>query len=350
MGTRATMSGLPFMLAHEMISRFVQPKKGEQVLILADSESEEDFVHAFAAACNEYGAKVNILIMPPTFLEDGERHLSGLALAAMRECDIYIPLVGTTFYAIHEMEVSRCLHDKDRPKQMRMFIPGARHAAGLSGAGLKFTLEALRKHDYTKVVEWGNKFCKHLNPGKEIRVTSEVGTDLVASIEGIDCFRPHGAFALAPGTSGLIPDGETAGGPKEFTAEGVVAIDGPIAYVAPRPALAQPVMVTVKAGRVVDIKGGEEAEALKKLLFSHENGDVLAEISLGTNPYLEHTGIINITDKRILGTMHVAFGDNLHQIYPYGTVWSPIHVDCVLLKPSCSVDGVQLLKDGIPVV
>lgn len=344
------MSGLPFMLAHDMISRFVQPKKGEQVLILADSESEQDFVDAFAAACNEYGAEVNILMEPPTFLEEGERHLSGLALAAMRECDIYIPLVGTTFYAIHQIEVSQFLHDKDRPKQMRMFIPGARHAAGLRGDGLTFTLEALRKHDYRVVKEWGRKFCAFLNPGREIRVTSEAGTNLLASIEGIDCFRPHGAFALEPGESGLIPDGETAGGPVEFTAEGVIAIDGPIAYIAPKPALSQPVKVTVKKGRVVDIQGGEEAAALTKLLASHENGEVLAEISLGTNPYLEHTGVINISDKRILGTMHVAFGDNLHQIYPYGSVRCSIHVDCLLLKPSCWVDDLQLLKDGAPVV
>lgn len=350
MGTRATMSGLPFMLAHEMISRFVQPKKGEQVLILADSESEDDFVHAFAAACAEYGAETNILIMPPTFLEDAERPLTGLALAAMRECDIYIPLVGTTYWAIHDMEVSRCLHDKTRPKHMRAFIPGARHAAGLKGDGLKFTLEALRKHDYNKVREWGRKFCSYLIAGKEIRVTSKAGTNLVASIEGIDCFYPFGAFALEPGELGLIPDGETGGGPKEFTAEGVIVIDGPIAYTALQPKLKEPVRVTIKGGRVVNIQGGEEAAGLKKLIESNENADVLAEISLGTNPYLPHTGIINITDKRILGTMHVAFGENQHQIYPYGTVWSPIHVDCVLLKPNCWVDGVQLLKDGVPVV
>lgn len=350
MATRATISGLPFMMAHEMLGRFVKPKKGEQALILADGESDMDFVHAFAAAFNSYGAESTIMIMPPTFLEEADRRLPGVVVGALRECDIYLPLVATSYAAIHDLEIAHCLWDKTRPKNLRRFTPGGGFATGLQAGGLKFVLDALRRHDYNVVREWGEKFSGYLNRGKEIRVTSDIGTDLVASIDGIDCFHASGAFALVPGDSGPFPGGETAGGPVEFTGEGTIVIDGPIAHVAEQPKLKEPVTVTVKAGRITDIRGGAEAAAWRKLIDANENADVLSEIALGTNPYLEHTGSVQLTDKRILGTAHVAFGENQFQIYPYGTVFSPIHIDCILLKPNCWVDGVQLLKDGVPVV
>lgn len=351
MSARASQTGLPFLVAHEIVRRFIQPKQGEQVLILADSESDQDVVHAFSAAAYVYQAEPTIMIMPPTFLEGKERRLPSLVVKALEGADVYIPVVATTFAALHDIEVAKAVYDKTRPKNCRRFSAGSRHAAALSGPGLKYTIDALRNHDYNVVREWGLKFCHYLKQGKEIRVTSEAGTNLTASIEGMgSTFHSSAAYCLEPGTVGNLPAGETGGGPREFTAEGVVAIDGPMAYLAPKPALSEPVMVTIKAGRVTDVKGGEEAELFKKLLEDNENADVLAEISLGTNPYLQHTGDINITDKRILGTMHVAFGENQCQIYPYGTVFSPVHVDCVLLRPSCWVDGVQLLKDGVPVV
>ena len=348
---RTSPSALPFMIAHEMTRRFIQPKKGEQVLILADGESDMDFVQAFAAAAYVFEAEPTIMVMPPTFLEGAERALPSLILKALEAADIYLPMAATTFAALHDIEIGKALYDKTRPKNCRKFTPGSRHGAGLYGSGLQLTLDALRNHDYEKVHEWCLKFCKYLNKGKEIRVTSQAGTDLTAALEEVgSTYRPYGAFARNPGETGAIPAGETGGGPKEFTAEGVIAIDGPIASIAEKPVLSQPVMVTVKAGRVTRIEGGEEAEALRQIVANNENADVLAEIALGTNPYLQHTGQINVTDKRILGTIHVAFGENKHQIYPYGTAWSPVHVDALLLKPSCWVDGVQLLKDGTPTV
>ena len=157
---------------------------------------------------------------------------------------------------------------------------------------------------------------------KQILVKSEVGSDFTASIEGM-AYHAEAGFAREPGEIGVLPGGEVFGGPREFTAEGVIAIDGPIAYVAHKPVLNRPVFVTVKAGKAVEIKGGEEAEALKKWMDKYENADVLAEVSLAINPFLKPTGEVNLVDKRVLGTMHIAFGENKMQIYPHGSVWSP---------------------------
>ncbi|MBI2908214.1 MAG: aminopeptidase [Chloroflexi bacterium] len=341
---RISPSGVPSMFANEVMRKMIQPRHGEQVLIVADTESEADWVHAMASAANAYGAEPTILIMQPTFTEGEDKRLSKVALKALEAADVYIPMAATTFCTIHDPKVAE-LH---RGKKMRMFLPGGRYCAGLRGEALKYTLEALG-HDYDKVAEWGDKFCKYLEGAREIRIASKAGTDVIASIEDIK-FRNLPGLARKPGDVGGLPHGEVAGGPREGTTEGVIAIDGPIAYVAEKPALSQPVLLIVKRGRIVDIKGGEEAAALKRFVEANENANNIAEFSFGTDPFLPHTGKVNITDKRILGTMHTALGRNISQIKPFGTVDSPVHADAVLLKPSCWVDGNQLLDEGVPVV
>ncbi|MBI2832443.1 MAG: aminopeptidase [Chloroflexi bacterium] len=339
---------LAHMCAGALTRKFVQPKPGEQVMILADSESDADFVHALAATMTSHGAEPTVVIIPPTFMEDGDRPLTRIALEALKATDIYIAFAATTSLAVHSEEITEATLGRTRQKNMRMLLIGGRYNSGLYGNAWQYMLEALN-HDYEKVAEWCRKFCGHINGKKKIRVTSKEGSDFTASLEGIT-YRPECGFAREPGEIGGVPGGEVWGGPAEFTCEGVIAIDGPIAYVAHKPKLSQPVLVTMKKGRAVDIKGGEEADALKRWMDKYENADVLAELSLATNPFLKPTGEVNIIDKRVLGTMHVAFGENKFQIWPRGTVWSPVHADMVLLKPSCWVDDVQLLDNGVPVV
>lgn len=341
---RISSSGVPAMFAQEVMRRFIQPKPGEQVMILADTESDGDWVHAMASAASANGGEPTILIMQPTFSEAEDRKLSRIALKALEAADVYMAMAATTFFAIHEEKINELL----RAKKLRTFLLGGRYNAGLRGDALKYAIQDLRS-DYGKVTEWGNKFHKYLKAGKQLKITSRAGTDVTASIEGIE-YDSSTAFANEPGQQGGIPHGEVAGGPREGTTEGVIAIDGPIAYVAEKPTLSRPVLVTVKRGKVVDVQGGEEAEALKRLIAANENADTIAEFSLGSNPFLPHTGRINITDKRKLGFVHTAFGKNIFQIYPWGTVDSPVHVDAVLLKASVWVDGEQLLDEGVPTV
>ncbi|MBI2832024.1 MAG: aminopeptidase [Chloroflexi bacterium] len=337
--------GLPFLFAHRLVNKFIQPQKGEEVVILTDSESDADFVNGLATATSVNGAEPTIVTIPATFTEVGDRHLTRVAMNSLKGADVYIAAAATTYLAIHTIEIIEAVLGR---KELRMFIPGGRYNGGLYGSAWQYMIEGL-DHDYEKVEEWCKKFCSHINGKKKIRVTSEQGSDFTASLEGV-YYRPEAGFARKPGEVGVVPGGEAWGGPAEFTCEGVIAIDGPMAYVANKPALSKPVLVTVKKGKAVDIKGGEDATALKRWMDKYENADNLAEISLGANPFLKHVGDVNVVDKRILGTMHVAFGESKFQVYPAGTVVSPVHSDMVLLKPSCWVDNVQLLDKGVPVV
>ena len=343
-GTGGGAASRTFLIVSEVLRRWVKPREGEQVLIVADTESDFAAVQAVMAASYMYKAEPVIMTIRPTFLEGTERYLPATVLKALEEADIYFPMTATTGHSAHSYDVAAALYDKSRKKNIRMFAFG-----GWVGGTTASAIEALRFHDYDEVMRIGKRFEQYLNPGKEIRVTSEAGTDLVASIDGIP-YRTASAIVTEPGQAGGINVGECYGGPVEFTAEGTVAIDGPIAGVTSKPVLSEPVIVTLRHGRVVDVKGGEEAEAFKRFLDTNEDADMFAEISPGTNPYLRLTGNANANDKWILGTVHVAFGQTTFQLWPHGTVDASVHNDAVMLKPSCWVDGKQIIKEGQPLV
>lgn len=64
--------------------------------------------------------------------------------------------------------------------------------------------------DYNEVKRIGEKLASIMRKGKRVRVTSDLGTDLTASIEGKFC-EVHVGFAVKPGPPiGCLPDGETA--------------------------------------------------------------------------------------------------------------------------------------------
>lgn len=339
---------LPNIFAYKVVNKFLGLRPGEKVLILADSESDGDYVYALATAVAAHQAEPIIMEITATFDEGADRLLPRAVLEALKEVDVYLPVAATTVCAIHTLEIIDHVRGNIREKNLRMCGLGGRYGMGLYGSLWQYTVEALGQ-DYEKVAGWCKKFSQPMANKETIRVKSEAGSDFTASIEGLT-YRSEAGFAREPGELGMVPGGEVWGGPREFTCEGVIAIDGAIAYVAHKPKLSEPVLVTVKEGRAVDIRGGEEAETLKTWMAKYENADNLAEISLGANPFLKPTGEVHIIDKRVLGTMHVAFGESVFQVYPYGTVWSPVHSDMVLLKPSCWVDDIQLLDKGVPVV
>jgi leucyl aminopeptidase (aminopeptidase T) len=70
----------------------------------------------------------------------------------------------------------------------------------------------------------------------------------------------------------------------------------------------------------------------------------VAELGVGTNDRAILTGQI-LEDEKILGTVHVAFGNNASM---GGTVEVPFHVDGILLEPTLELDGTIILDRGVP--
>lgn len=335
------MSGLAAMVTRRIAEEFLAIQPGEQVLILTDTETAPDFPHGLAAAANQLGADGNILIMPPSFRGDLERAISPVALGALEKCQVYVPMTATTGHSVHDMNVARLFIQE---KKLRMYVAGGFHGGDLASA-----LHAMNTHDYSVVLDNTKRLAEPLNIGKDIHVTSKAGTDLRASIDGVGYYLDAG-YAREAGTVCNLPAGEAWGGPLEFTGEGQIVVDGAIAMnIGTRPVNPNPVVLTIEKGRVTKVGGGPEAATLRGIIETVKDADVLAEFSLGTNPYMRLNGDCNHNDKKVYGTAHVALGHNAFQIYPHGSIHAGVHIDMVLTKPTVKVDGRILVDNGQPV-
>jgi len=125
--------------------------------------------------------------------------------------------------------------------------------------------------------------------------------------------------------------------PLATGAEGVCVIDRSIAL-GGEGLVDEPVQLTFRQGRIVAVEGGRSAESTRAAIAEAGAGaDVVAELGIGTNASARITGSV-ITDEKVLGTAHVAFGDNASASYG-GDNKAAIHVDGVMADATIEADG-----------
>jgi len=199
--------------------------------------------------------------------------------------------------------------------------------------------------DYQEVAAITRRLKARLQSKRQVRITTPLGTDLTMSIAGRDVKEDTGLIH-EPGQFSNLPAGECFVAPLEDSAEGVLVVDKSF----PELLLSQPVRMTFKAGRVVSIEGGPEAEEVERRIAYGErkeygeNCRVIAELGIGTNPRARLTGKL-ITDEKVMGTIHIAIGDNSLPTFG-GANRAPIHLDGVVGQPTLVVDGETLIDAG----
>jgi leucyl aminopeptidase (aminopeptidase T) len=83
--------------------------------------------------------------------------------------------------------------------------------------------------------------------------------------------------------------------------------------------------------------------AFMELLTEHgEEGTNVAELGIGTNEKAKLTGEV-LEDEKIAGTCHVAFGASAGI---GGTIQVPVHLDCIVMKPTVELDGEPIVRYG----
>jgi leucyl aminopeptidase (aminopeptidase T) len=199
--------------------------------------------------------------------------------------------------------------------------------------------------DYQEIAAITRRLKQRLQGKDRIHITTALGTDLSFSIAGREIKEDSG-FIHQPSQFGNLPAGECFVAPLEDSAEGVLAVDKSF----PELVVKQPVRMTFEKGRVVAIEGGPEAEELRRRiehgekLPNGENCRVIAELGIGTNPKARLTGKL-MTDEKVMGTVHIAIGDNSSPSYG-GANHAPIHIDGVVGQPTLVVDGEKLIEAG----
>jgi leucyl aminopeptidase (aminopeptidase T) len=182
----------------------------------------------------------------------------------------------------------------------------------------------------------GRAIAEALDAASEAKISCPNGTGLHLDLGGRMAI-PDAGELTARGAFGNLPCGEgfisPAGG------NGTLVIDGSLAGIG---LAGQPVELVVEGGHLTSARGGQ-GMAFMELLTAHgEDGTNIAELGIGTNEKAKLTGNI-LEDEKILGTCHVAFGASAAI---GGNVQVPVHLDCVVMKPTVELDGEAIVRDG----
>jgi aminopeptidase len=195
--------------------------------------------------------------------------------------------------------------------------------------------------DWRLLSERTKLLAERINRAVEVRVESGNGTRMRFGKKGRTAAGDDGLLT-APGSFGNLPAGEVYLAPVEGTSEGVMVLD-----YAPMRKLASPLELIVRDGRVVDIRGDESFRAVLEEKFAQSplNRNI-AELGIGTNDRASRPDNI-LEAEKILGTIHIALGDNSSF---GGMISTPFHEDYVFYCPTVTAileDGTtDLLLDG----
>ncbi|MDY6761623.1 MAG: aminopeptidase [Candidatus Nanohaloarchaea archaeon] len=194
--------------------------------------------------------------------------------------------------------------------------------------------------DYDEVARRCREVFDRLSSADEMRVRTPSGTDVRLEID-IDYYIKGTGLFHGPGDWGNLPDGETFGAP--VNASGTLVIDH-------FPYAPEGTTVEIEDNRAVAIEHPSTEESQLSAAFDEVDGARnIAEIGIGTNPAAELVGN-TLQDEKVLGTVHVAFGDNSSMV-PDGDeheVTADVHWDTVCEDPTVRLDGELLIEDGDP--
>jgi len=193
--------------------------------------------------------------------------------------------------------------------------------------------------DYRTIKKLTEKLAAIITRASMAHVTTPAGTDIKMSLRGRECHSDTG-IAHKKGDFTNLPAGEAYVAPVEGTAEGVIVVDGSMSGVGLMRTL---ITMHVRKGFAVEFEGGKGADTIRGMVKKVGRlGGNIAELGVGTNFKARVTGH-TLEDEKAIGTVHIAIGDNRSM---GGNVGVPLHLDAVLLKPTLTLDGKVIMRDG----
>lgn len=312
--------------ATNIIKNCMGIKKGENVQVWVDDETLE-IGNMLVKEIHDKGA-ISLLVIFPDSIRPIHKY-PDILLNTAKDTDAAIIILSKLYDEEHSANLSA----------FPVFFE--------SGARLAFTFDSsmdIMEHemtaDYKEIDELSDKVAKILTRGQAVEVKTKIGTNISLSIEGRHGHK-DGGLIINKGDFGNLPGGEAFIAPLETSANGIVVYDGTIPHIGE---LKTPIKVIFKNGRIDMISGGIEAEKFKNLLSGVEGGDIIAEFGIGTNHLAKLRGN-PITDEKVLGTAHIAVGDN-KRIPIGGNNECELHIDGIFYEPTISIDGKDIMRDG----
>ncbi|WP_317855296.1 hypothetical protein [Chakrabartyella piscis] len=307
-----------------LVHTCAQVKPHERITIVTDDVSKAIAEEMFAYASKEF-EDVTMVCMK-TRSNHAVEPTAGVA-AAMARADVIFSVTAFSLYST-QARMDACAAGA-------RFVNMADYSMSMLEEGCLFI-------DFAELTKMVDDVSDRL-VGDVCTLTSPAGTNFKCSVAGRNPLRGHG-FITKAGSAGSPPDFEAAIGPTDGTSEGVLVFDASVPYPGVG-ILKEPIVATVEKGFITKIEGGEQAKVLADALAAYNDKNVylIAEIGCGLNTGAKISGRM-LEDEGVYGTIHIGIGDNLAF---GGTNQVPSHIDALMFKPTLTIDGRMIYKDGV---
>lgn len=350
--------------AKQIVLESMRISKGESVYIWTAREAL-DLAEAIALECDIVGAKPLINTYSDNYMKESliktqEKYVETVPkhmLSAMESTDVYI---GLGKPALAEVPVSKIgawrrsrkpVNDTIDEKKIRWLgvtypTPGRAKDSGMSPKKFRDIILSSLDIDYKKLVEKGKDIVNKVSKSVNVKVTSDKGTNIQFQVKDRKWIIDDGVIGqedIEFGDVGLnLPCGEVFVCPIEESAEGTAFFDVPTDYWSHK---ITGIKLEFKKGKIVsfDVEEGKK-EFSDALAAATGDKDKIAEFAIGLNPKARFINDI-LVDEKVLGTIHIAIGDNKGPAYG-GKNNSSIHWDLIMTRPTVEVDGKTIMDDG----
>jgi leucyl aminopeptidase (aminopeptidase T) len=312
--------------ANKVANELVGVKRGENIVILADSSTDRMVVDSTAAAVYAAGGVPSVMSYPTPLdvLQEPPKPIAN----ALKNCDAAI-----------EFSVM-FLHQTQAAADAR--AAGARWEL-LTGLDTRHIVDMVGNADLQQIYLMGKKFSDILQAtaGKEVRITNSAGTDV--RFEFID--RGEKAMPVASGETYVVP-GQTGTSPVLESTNGIVVFDGSMWPPKELGVLGTPIKFTLKDGKIIKIEGGREARIVTKWLADIGDEEMYypAHFLPAFHPQAKACGF-PLVDERVYGCCTMGIG-YYHNGRPGHRPRSKMHTDGEMLDISMWIDGELIEKEG----
>jgi leucyl aminopeptidase (aminopeptidase T) len=300
----------------------LQPQ--EKVAIVTDF-LKVTIAETLASAASAIGAEPVILIMPPREVDGQEP--PEIVAEALKKADLILTPVSKS--VTHTNAIREAVAQGSRGIMLSAFVEDQLISGGIDA-------------DFDAIKPLCEKVAQLLEKAKLAKLTTPAGTNLVMDLSNRKG-NAHPGIARKASQITTIPNIESSTSPVEGKTEGILVGDASIPYY-DIGLLREPVYMTVREGRIVDIKGGDQAQTIAQMMAAQEDPNVynIAQLAFGLNPHCKMRGVM-LDDEGVYGTSHIGIGTST---ILGGKIKTKMHYDILMWKPTLELDSQVVLRDG----
>jgi len=316
-----------------VVNEMCRIKKGESVIITVDSVMDFKPAEEIAKAAEAAGGKVMVAwhSTPSGYGKVADPQLPEPLKKAIPQADVWI-----------ELNNQWLLYSTPWTEAM---VNGRTRYLFLGGLDRERITRCIARINMHLQEKFQNKVVELTKKASKMRITTPSGTDV--SFKNVP-ERPitNELRADVPGPHFLV--GQIGWAPEEESINGVIVFDGSFSGggEADFGILSHPIELVVKEGKIIEIKGQEEAKKLSDWLKRLNDPKMyyLAHVCYGFNPGAKLTGLCT-EDERVWGSTEWGIGYQGPMFQ--GKIGKAVtHADGICLNSTVWIDGQLLIKEG----